>query len=141
MTAFLLDTNVISETAKKKPNSQLLVWLGNLSTLFLPAVSIYEIASGINRLSGGERRAYLEEWFSELMNSGCEVVPFDREASLACAALELEARHKRRTIETRDLFILAIAKARSMGVATRNINHFRGLGIPIYDPFHDVHVI
>jgi toxin FitB len=141
MTAFLLDTNVISETAKKKPNANLVAWMQTLPRLTLPAVTTYEIASGINRLPGGDRRAYLEEWFSELMHSGCEVVPFDREASLASAALESEARHKRRTIETRDLFILAIAKARTLGLATRNINHFRGFGVPLYDPFHDVHVI
>ncbi len=141
MTTFLIDTNVISETAKKKPHAKVLAWIRNLPTLILPAVSTYELVSGINRLPAGDKREYLEEWFGELIGSGCDVVPFDREASLACATLEMEARRARRTIETRDLFILAIAKSREMGVATRNVSHFRGFGIPIYDPFHDVHVI
>jgi len=141
MISFLLDTNVISETAKKKPNANVRGWISNLPTLLLPAVSTYELASGINRLPASEKREYLEEWFGELMNSDCDVLPFDREASIACASLEMEARHARRTIETRDLFILAIAKSRAIGVATRNVTHFRGFGIPIYDPFHDVHVI
>jgi predicted nucleic acid-binding protein len=49
--------------------------------------------------------------------------------------LETEARHRRRTVEQRDLLILAIAKSRNLGVATRNVTHFRGLGVPIFDPF------
>jgi hypothetical protein len=47
----------------------------------------------------------------------------------------------RRTVETRDLFILAIAKAKALPIATRNVDHFRGFGVPVYDPFKDVHVM
>jgi len=138
---YLLDTNVISETARKKPDSKLLAWVGQLPAMVLPAVTVYEIASGIQRLPPGDKRAFLEEWFAELLGSGCDVIPFDREAALACAALEAEGRHKRRTIEIRDLFILAIAKSRALRVATRNVHHFRGFGVPVYDPFKDIHVI
>ena len=138
---YLLDTNVISETARKKPDSKVLAWVGQLSAMALPAVTVYEIASGIQRLPPGDKRAFLEEWFAELLGSGCDVIPFDREAALACAALEAEGRHKRRTIEIRDLFILAIAKSRALRVATRNVHHFRGFGVPVYDPFLDIHVI
>jgi len=138
---YLLDTNVISETARKKPDSKLLAWVGQLPAMVLPAVTVYEIASGIQRLPPGAKRAFLEEWFAELLGSGCDVIPFDREAALACAALEAEGQLKRRTIEIRDLFILAIAKSRALRVATRNVHHFRGFGVPVYDPFKDIHVI
>jgi predicted nucleic acid-binding protein len=107
----------------------------------LAAVTVYEIATGIQRLPPGDKRGFLEEWFAELLGSGCDVVAFDREAALACAALEAEARHARRTVETRDLFILAIAKAKTLPIATRNVDHFRGFGVPVYDPFKDVHVV
>jgi predicted nucleic acid-binding protein len=141
MSRFLLDTNVISEIARKKPDSRLLAWVGKLPSMALAAVTVYEIASGIHRLPSGDKRAFLEDWFAELLGSGCDIIPFDREAALACAALEADARHARRTIETRDLFILATAKSRTLGVATRNVSHFRGLGVPIYDPYKDVHLI
>ena len=41
------------------------------------------------------------------------------------------------TCELRDLLILAIAKSQDLGVATRNVPHFRGFGVPAYDPFTD----
>jgi toxin FitB len=138
---YLVDTNVISETARKKPDPKVLAWIGSLPALALPTVAIYEIASGIQRLPSGGKRAFLDEWFAELLGAGCDVIPFDRDAALACAALETEARHRRRTIETRDLFILAIARSRSLGVATRNVGHFKGFAVPVYDPFTDIHVV
>jgi predicted nucleic acid-binding protein len=141
MSSFLLDTNVISETARKKPDARLLGWVSKLPSTALTAITVYEIASGIHRLPPGAKRAFLEDWFAEVLGSGCDIIPFDREAAMACAALEAEARRARRTIETRDLFIMAIARSRRLGVATRDVGQFRGLGVPIYDPFNDVHLM
>jgi len=141
VTRYLLDTNVISETARPKPDANVIRWIGQLSSITLPAVGIYEVAAGIQRLAAGKRREFLEEWFAELLASDCDVLPFDCEAALTCAVLEAEARHRRRTIEQRDLLILAIAKSRDLVVATRNVAHFRGLGVPVYDPFSDAQII
>lgn len=141
MNAYLIDTNVVSETTRKKPHPGVVTWLGRLPKLVLPAVGVYELASGIRRLPAGKKRSFLEEWLGELMGPGCEVIPFDSDAALECASLEVEARQQRRSIETRDLFILATAKAKGFGIATRNVEHFRGFGVPVYDPFLDMHVI
>jgi predicted nucleic acid-binding protein len=138
---YLLDTNVISETARPKPDANVTRWLGQLSSMTLPAVGVYEVASGIRRLPAGKKRTFLEEWFAELLASDCDVLPFDRAAALSCAVLESEARHLGRTIELRDLLILAIAKSQNLGVATRNTAHFRGFGVPVYDPFSDVQIL
>lgn len=135
MIRYLVDTNVISETARPDPDGHVIEWLGQLSTVTLPAVGVYEIASGIQRLPAGRKREFLEEWLAELLSSDCDVVPFDRDAALSCAALEAEARRRGRSIELRDLLILAIARSRDLGVATRNVSHFRGFGVPVYNPF------
>lgn len=137
MIRYLIDTNVISETARPKPDTNVTRWLGQLPTLTLPAVGVYELASGIRRLPKGKKREFLESWLAELLASDCDVLPFDREAALNCAMLEAEARQRGRTIELRDLLILAIAKSQDLGVATRNVAHYRGFGVPVYDPFED----
>ena len=141
MSQYLLDTNIISETARPKPDSGVIRWLGQLSTLQFPAVAIYELASGIERLPAGKKREFLEDWLAELLASDCDVLPFDQAAALSCAALEAEARRRGRTIDLRDLLILAIAKSQDLGVATRNVDHFRGFGVPVYDPFNDVKIL
>lgn len=64
-----------------------------------------------------------------------------RDAALASAEIEVEARRQGRSVEHRDLLILGTAKAHSLGIATRNVAHLHGLGIPIYDPFEDAHIL
>jgi len=141
VTRYLLDTNIISETSRPKPDPNVIRWIGQLPSITLPAVGIYEIAAGIHRLPAGKRREFLEDWFAGLLASDCDVLPFDCDAALACAVLEAQARQRRRTIEQRDLLILAIAKSRELVVATRNVSHFCGFGVPVYDPFSDVQIV
>ena len=139
--SYLIDTNVISETAKPVPDANVLHWLGQRSPLVLPSIAVYEIASGIQRLAPGKRREFLEAWLAELLDMAGDVLPFDGSAALTCAALESEARRLGRAFELRDLLILAIAKSRDLAIATRNVSHFRGFGVPIYDPFNDLHLL
>lgn len=141
MSRYLLDTNVISETTRPKPDLQVLRWIARLPYLTLPAIAVCELAAGIQRLPAGKKRGFLEDWLAELLAADCEVLPFDRDAALRCAVLEAEARRRGRTIEQRDLLILAIARSQDLTVATRNVSHFRGFGVPVYDPFDDIQVI
>ena len=141
MTGYLLDTNVISETARHRPNARVVDWIRRLPALLLPSVALYELAAGVKRLPAGRRRAFLDGWLADLLASELTVLALDRDAALACADIEVLAHHQRRVIEHRDLLILGTAKASALGVATRNISHFRGLSVPIYDPFEDVHVL
>jgi hypothetical protein len=138
---YLLDTNVISETARHQPDTNVVRWLGQIQTLTLPAVGVYEIASGIERLPAGKKRSLLEEWFTELLASDCDVLPFDRAAALSAASLEAEARSQGRAVEQRDLWILSIAQSQGLTVATRNVAHYSGFGVPVYDPFSDTQIL
>lgn len=141
MTQYLLDTNVISETARQRPDAKVIEWIRQLPSLLLPSIAIYELAAGVKRLPAGKRRRFLEDWFADLLGSDSEILALDREAALASAEVDAEARRQKRTVEHRDLLILGIAKARSLGVATRNVAHLRAFGIPIYNPFEDIHVL
>jgi predicted nucleic acid-binding protein len=141
VTSYLLDTNVISETARQKPDPKVIEWIRQLPSLLLPAIAVYEIAAGVKRAPAGRRRRFLDEWFADLLGAECDILPLDRDAALASAEIELNARRQRRVVEHRDLLILGTAMARSLGVATRNVSHLRGLGVPIYDPFEDAHTL
>jgi predicted nucleic acid-binding protein len=131
----LLDTNVISETAKPKPAERVLAWLAELDELCISAITVYELARGIRRLHPGRRRSFLDAWFAELLQGPVRTLAFDQSAALAACELELDARRRGRVIETRDLFILASAKANGLRVATGNSDHFAGYGVVVHDPF------
>jgi predicted nucleic acid-binding protein len=141
VTEYLLDTSILSETSRKAPAAGVVAWVRGLPRLLVPSVGVYELASGIGRLPAGKKRSFLDAWFAELLASASEVVPFDRVAALECAVLEADARRRHRTIDHRDLMILATARSRGLGVATRNVKHLAGAGVPLYDPFADEHHI
>lgn len=137
MTRYLIDTSVISEVARTRPDARVVDWIRRLPALLLPSVALYELAAGIKRLAPGKRRHFLDGWLTGLLESNCEVLAFDRDAALASADVEVLARQQRRAVDHRDLWILGTAKARSLAVATRNVSHFRGLSVQVYNPFED----
>lgn len=136
---YVVDTDVISETARPRPDASVLAWLAREGSIALASVTVYELARGVERKPAGRKKAFLEAWLSRLLAAGPDVVPFDRDGALAAARLEGDARRQGRTIAPHDLFILASAKSRGLGVASRNVAHFRGFGVAVYDPFADAY--
>jgi predicted nucleic acid-binding protein len=131
---FLVDTDVISETAKARPDPAVVRWLERQS-ICLSTITVFELARGIDVLRTGQKRSFLEAWLSALLEGPIEVLAFDGAAALAAARVDADGRRRGTPTDLRDLFILASAKAASLSVATRNVSHFRGHGVPIYDPF------
>lgn len=141
MTSYLLDTNVLSETVRQAPHPEVVRWIAELPRLAMASVTLFELKRGIERLTGGRKRRFLEAWLGALLDSDCTVVALDREAALAAAELEAMGRRLGRSVEQRDLLILATARAHGYGVATRDIGHFRGFGVAVYDPFEGRHLV
>jgi predicted nucleic acid-binding protein len=131
----VVDTDVISETTKPAPHPAAVAWLAEQPAVLLSAITVYELARGIERVHSGKKRRFLDAWFVELLDASIEVLTFDREAAVVAARLEADAHRRGRSIDARDLFILASAKARGAPIATRNVAHFRGHGVEVYDPF------
>lgn len=137
---YLVDTNVLSETARPRPSPLVLAWLGEQAPIRLAAVTLYELARGVQHVAPGRRRRFLEEWLGALLAGNSVVFPFDEKAALVAASIEREARRRGRPVADRDLFILATAASHGLGLASRNLADFRGHGVSLYDPFDDVHV-
>lgn len=62
--SFLLDTNVLSEPTRPRPDPGVLAWLASVDEddVFICAITIAEIRKGIQRLSPGRKRTRLDEW-------------------------------------------------------------------------------
>jgi predicted nucleic acid-binding protein len=132
---YVIDTDVISETAKPVPSRSVTTWLADQSAILLSAITVYELGRGIERVHPGKKRQFLDAWFVQFLDAAGEVLPFGAQAAIVAAQLEADARRKGRPIGTRDLFILASAKASGFPLATRNVAHFRGHGVEVFDPF------
>lgn len=68
--SYLVDTNVLSESAKKTPAVKVLAWLrANADSIYVSSVSLGELAYGIERLPPGQRRRNLEAWLQRTAQS------------------------------------------------------------------------
>lgn len=132
---YVVDTDVISETARPRPDVAVMQWFAREESIALAAITVYELARGVEAKPSGRKKEFLTAWLARVLASGLDVIAFDREAALLAAHVEREARRRGRSIASHDLFILASARARGLAVATRNVAHFRGHGVTIFDPF------
>lgn len=133
--SLLLDTNVLSETVRPRPNAGVLQWLAAHPSFFISAITLEELSFGIERISG-RRRAALYEWLERLRAEPSPgVVPVDAEIALAAGRLRARREQKGRPVAQADMLIAASALTRGLTLVTRNVADFDGCGIALLDPF------
>jgi len=135
----LLDTNLISEPWKPNPDPRVVAWIDAqaVETLFLSAVTVAELRFGIAAMPSGKRRKVLDERLEgDLLTVFVgRVLPFDLDASRAYAELMSKAKIAGQAINMADGYIAAIAAARGLSVASRDVAPFHAAGVPIINPW------
>ena len=139
MNGLVLDTNVVSEPRRPRPDSKILAWLAGQApeTLFLTATVVSELGVGVMTLPSGRRRSSMEAWLADLVEEhfAGRVLPYDVEAALAFANLVAAARARGREPKLSDAQIAAVARVHGMAVATRNVRDFEPLGVMVINPW------
>jgi predicted nucleic acid-binding protein len=126
--SFLLDTNVVSETTKPRPNSGVVRWLeaADEDKTFLSVVTIAEIRYGIDRMPVGGRRNRIEEWFQADLPSRFEgkILPINPRVADACGRLWAHSEAIGKSISPMDALIAATAEVHGLTLVTRNTARF-----------------
>lgn len=134
----ILDTNVVSEPAKLRGDARVLSWFNSQKwpSLFLTAINLAELSEGIALLPEGRRKENLQNILDAfLAQLVTPILPFDREAALAYAALIVRAKANRYTLAIPDAQIAAIAMVHGFTVATRDVDPFIAAGVPVINPW------
>jgi hypothetical protein len=136
---WLIDTNIISEWVKPRPDLGAVRWLEEVDEdrVFLSVVTVAEIRFGIERLAPGRRHTRLDRWLQDELPARFEgrIVPIDAEIANACGRLLARARRRGRGLGAMDALIAATCLASGLVLATRNLADFEELGIELYTPF------
>ncbi len=135
----LLDTNIISEVMKAAPDPSVVVWLNSQASnkLHLSSISIGEIAYGIRILPAGKRRSELHARFESFVKRAFDqrVLSYDEAAARTYGEIMGKRRELGRPTSVPGGQIAAIARSRSLAVATRNLNDFEHCGVELINPF------
>ena len=136
MRGFLLDTNVISELTRDRPDPGVVAFLSEHDEIWLSAVVLHELEFGLRLLPPGRRRdgvgtavsAFVAEYEDR-------VLPLGRTEASHAAALRAWARRSGRTLDLADALIVGTAVVHELAVVTRNVRDFDGLGVEVLDPW------
>ena len=135
----VLDTNVVSELLRPSPAPQVEAWLAAQegANIYFTAVGEAELRHGVAILPVGRRRTMLGVAIDSMLDEGFRdrILPFDRKASRAYAAIAAERRAVGRPISPFDCQIAAIARAHGASVATRNTSDYEGCGVALINPW------
>ena len=80
MSGFLIDTNVISELVRVRPDARVVRWVESADErlLFLSVLTLGEIRKGITALANTKRQSSLETWLQNLaLRFNGRVLPID----------------------------------------------------------------
>lgn len=136
----ILDTNVISELTRLRPERLVVVWADAQppETLYATAITEAEMLYGLSVMSAGRRRNDSQRamlFVFAVLLAG-RVLPFDSAAAAEYGTWAADRRRNGNQIGMADLQIAAIARARGAeAIATRNTKDFADCGVPLIDPW------
>ncbi len=136
MTDWLLDTNVVSELARPRPDGRVLAFLSEIERAYLSVITLHELDFGRRRAPGPHRRAELGAWLNALQDEYDErILPIERATATEAAQLRAEAAEGGRTVQLADALIAGTAIQHRLTIATRNTKDFDDQGLAAFDPW------
>lgn len=139
MTRFLLDTNIVSELVKPRPELLVAGFVAAtpLDRLYLTEITFAEIRFGIERQPDPLKRSALVSWLDHQLRTMFEdrVLALDEDVILRWRLMVEEGRKQGRTHSQPDLFIAACAAVHGLTVVTRNEADFEGTGVEVFNPW------
>lgn len=137
---FLLDTNVISETIRPRPEPRVLEWLGaqKPADLFLSAQTIGELDRGARKTLDVRLRQRLESWIEHDLARQFEgrILPFDGVAAAIWGRFMGDGDRNGRTPAAADAQIAAVATRHALVLVTRNVKDFERFDLKLLNPWH-----
>ena len=137
--AFLLDTNVVSETIRPRPDKTVLDWIEAQSPtdLFLAAQTLGELVRGARKVKEQARRERFERWIEQDLARQFDgrVLSFDGRTAAVWGRLMGDGDRAGRPPAAADAQIAAVAIQHDLIIVTRNVKDFENFDIQLFDPW------
>jgi predicted nucleic acid-binding protein len=134
---YLLDTDVVSQYTKLRPNPRVDAWVQRTddSDLHISFVTYAELWYGVNLLPAGKRRTEFENWIEDdlYMQFFNRVVGFSLDVARRYGSIMARAKKNGHNPNAMDVLIAATAAANGMAVATLNRKDFEKLGVELVE--------
>jgi toxin FitB len=141
VTGWLLDTNILSELRRPRPEPKVVGFVSAqpLEQLYVSTVTFAEIRYGIECVDDPKRRAELNDWLTHKLRPMFEsrVLPVGEDVIFKWRLLVEEGRKTGHTFSQPDLFIGATALHHGLTVVTRDADDYARAKVPVFNPWSD----
>ena len=141
MTGWLLDTNVLSELRRPKPNRKVVAFIAAqpLELLYVSAVTLAEIRFGIEVVTDATKRAELNDWLAHKVRPMFEqrVLSVTEDIMVKWRLLVEDGHKAGYTFSQPDLIIATTALNHGLTVVTRNVSDYQRVRTPVFNPWVD----
>lgn len=139
MTGWLLDTNILSELRRPRPEPKVVAFIAAqpLDLFYVSTVTLAEIRFGVELVDDATRRAELGDWLTHRVRPMFErrILPVSEDVILKWRLLVEDGRKSGHTFSQPDLFIAATALHHGLTVVTRDAAEFARARAPVLDPW------
>jgi predicted nucleic acid-binding protein len=139
VTGWLLDTNILSELRRVRPNAKVVAFIKAqpLEILYISAVTLAEIRFGIELVAEPVRRAELDNWLTHRVRPMFEgrVLPVTEDVMLKWRLLVEVGRKTGHTFSQPDLIIGATALEHGLTLVSRDTADYEKARVPVINPW------
>jgi toxin FitB len=136
---YLLDTCVLSEFTRRKPDEKVVTWLDQMDEeqLFVSAITIGEIQHGIARMPESHRKTELQVWLNDglVKRFDQRILPLETQTMLTWGTLTACQAATGQPMSVMDSLIVATALHNNLIMVTRNVCDFAPCGIQLINPW------
>ncbi len=141
MTGWLLDTNVLSELRRPKPETKVVAFIAGqrLDLLYVSAATLAEIRFGIELVAEPIRRAELHDWLTHKVRPMFDqrVLPITEDVMFRWRLMVEDGRKIGHTFSQPDLIIAATAFHHGLTVVTRDVGDYQRARVRLHNPWTD----
>jgi len=135
--SYLLDTNVISELIRSKPNVQVIDWFKNIpdEMLYLSVLTLGEIRKGIEGITDLNRKEKVRVWLEHDLPIWFEERILHVDLHVADRWGRLQSDMRGTVLPAIDSLIAATALCYDMRLVTRNKKDFKNYSLEVINPW------
>jgi len=139
VTGWLLDTNVLSELRRQRPEPKVLAFVAAqpLELLYVSTVTLAEIRFGIELVPDPARRSKLTDWLTHKVRPMFEhrVLAISEDVMFKWRLLVEEGRKSGHTFSQPDLIIAATGQHHGLTVVSRDTAEFVRARVAVFNPW------
>lgn len=136
MSSYLLDTNVVSEITKTRPDPNVAAFVAANQDLWLSSIVVHELEFGLQLLPAGRRRDEKRAAHIEFVTIYQDrILPLERLAAERAAQFRARSLRAGLTVALGDTLIAGTASAYDLAVATRNVRDFGRFAVEVVNPW------